>query len=187
MMARRMRVTAMGALAMLALPLAVTEAGAQTPKNAIRPLLDCRKIGDTAERLSCFDRESAALDEADRKKELTVMDKEDVRKTRRSLFGLNLSGLPFLGDGEDDNDVKKTEAEKEAASSITAKVASVRALGNGKWAFDLDDGAHWVTTEAITYREPETGGTVVIKKGMVGGYRASFDGSTRLVRVRRVN
>ena len=131
---------------------------------------------------------SATLDEADRKNELTVMDKEAVRKTRRSLFGLNLSGLPFIGgDDKAESDDAKSADELEGQTRITAKIASARPLGYGKWAFDLDDGAHWVTTEAMEFKDPAPGMTVVIKKGSLGGFSAGFDGGIRQVKVRRVN
>lgn|GEM_PF-844653 len=188
MKAWRARTLATGALIGLALPLAATASEPTAPNGALRPLLDCRKIGEAAERLACFDKESATLDEADRKNELAVMGKEDVRKTRRSLFGLNLSGLPFIGgDGQTGGEEKKSEREEEGFTQITAKIASARSLGFDKWAFDLDDGAHWVTTEGLTFKDPAPGMTVVIKKGTLGGFAASFDGGIRQVKVRRVN
>lgn len=180
----------LGALVMLQLPIAATAEEPRVPNSAIRPLLDCRKIMGAVERLSCFDKESAALDEADRKNELTVMDREDVRKTRRSLFGLDLSGLPFLGRNGDDEGKDATaakEIEEEGRSRITAKITSSRSIGHGKWAFYLDDGAHWVTNEAVTYKDPAPGMDVVIKKTALGGYMADFARSSRQIRVRRVN
>lgn len=173
---------------MLSMSFAATAAEPSGASSALRPLLDCRKIADAAARLACFDKESTTLDEADRKNELTVMDKEAVRKTRRSLFGLNLSGLPFIGGSDKaESDDEKQAEELEGQTRITAKIASARPLGYGKWAFDLDDGAHWVTTEAMEFKDPTPGMTVVIKKGSLGGYSAGFDGGIRQVKVRRVN
>lgn len=185
MIASRALILSAGALTLLQLPAVATAVEPGEGNKAIRPLLDCRKIVDAGERLSCFDKESATLDEADRKNELTVMNKDDVRKTRRSLFGLNLDGLPFLGGGGDKDDASAEQ--EEGRSRITAKVLSARALGYGKWAFELDNGANWVTTEAVPHREPEAGGDVVIKRGALGSYRASFGGSVRPVQVKRVN
>ena len=187
MVASRATVSVAGLLIMLHLPITATAAEPREANKALRPLLDCRKLVDAGERLTCFDRESASLDEADRKNELTVMDQEDVRKTRRSLFGLDLSGLPFLGKNGDDKAGDAKEAEEEGRSRITAKIASARAVGYGKWAFTLDDDARWMTNDAVTYRDPAPGMEVVIKKTALGGYTAIFGGVNRPIKVRRVN
>ena len=147
--------------------------------RALRPLLDCRAQEDAAARLACFDRESAVLDQADRKNELTVLDKEDVRKTRRSLFGLNLSDLPFVG-GSDADDAD------DGRTSITGTIVSARSIGNGLWAFTLDENIRWATTEEARYPQPAAGMTVLIKKGALGSFTASFAGK-RTVKVRRIN
>lgn len=162
-----------------------TNATATEPREknaALRPLLDCRKLAGESERLACFDRESATLDAADVKNEITVLDKEAVRETRRSLFGFTLPRLPLLGGGKDDKD-DAAEAEE---SSLSATIASARSLGYGKWSFVLDDGARWETIEAVVSKEPAKGMNVVIKKGAIGSYMVNFDGS-RGVRSRRVN
>lgn len=157
------------------------QAGARP--TAIRPLLDCRKVAVPEDRLACFDRESASLEAADAANEIAVLDKEDVRKTRRSLFGLALPPLPFLGGGKSD----EGEPDGEGEAQLTATITSTKSLGYGKWAFALEDGAQWVTTEAVVYGQPTKGKSVVLKRAALGGYFAVFEGSGRTVRAKRVN
>lgn len=175
------RILIVGGLLSLGAPLL---AAAPEGQGGLRPLLDCRRVADATERLACFDKESAILDDASARNELTVLDKEAVRKTRRSLFGFGLPRLPFLSDSKDGPG--KDAENEEGDGKLTATIASARSLGYGKWAFDLDDGAHWVTTEAVVQTDPAKGASVVIRRGALGAYFASFAGS-RQVRVKRVN
>lgn len=152
---------------------------------AIRSLIDCRSINDNNARLACYDERVGEIAAATERKELVVMDRDAVRKTRRSLFGFTLPRLPFLGGGQEDD--SRTESKDEGSSnSLEAEVKSVRSLGYDKWAFVLDDGARWETTEALGGRDPKAGGTVHIKRGALGSYMAQFDGG-RWVRARRIN
>ncbi len=175
------RVFSLAALCLIGFS-SVMAAEPREKNGALRPLLDCRKVADAAQRLACFDRESASLDAADEKNEITVLDKEDVRETRRSLFGFSLPRLPFIT-GDDD---KKGDAEKAEEAEITAVIASARALGFDKWEFQLEDGARWVTLDPINVKAPTPGKPVVIRKATLGSYFARFDGG-RGVRAKRVD
>lgn len=177
---RKVTVT-MGCLIAI-MPIAAT--ASEPERNAvIRPLLDCRKETGDAARLACFDRESAALDAADAKNEITVLDKEAVRETRRSLFGFSLPRLPFLGGGKDGGGDEKAD---EGLQSLEATIKSARSLGYGKWQIELDSGARWATTEAIAGRSPEAGKAIEIKRGAIGSYLGKIDGG-RAVRMQRVD
>lgn len=149
---------------------------------AIRPLLDCRKIADTTERLACFDRESATLDAADAKNEIAVMDKEDVKKTQRSLFGLSLPKLPFLSGGDDEKDTPDSAKLDE----IESKIVSARPLKSGEWLITLEDGASWQTVEAMPYGKPAPNQSIVIKRAAFGSYKGSIN-KWIPVKMKRVN
>jgi len=177
----RTAILAMGFLAVL-MPVAATASEPGERNAVIRPLLDCRKLEGDSARLACFDRESAALDAADAKNEIAVLDKDAVRETRRSLFGFSLPRLPFLGSGKDAGDDEKDAA----LQSIEATITSVRNLGFGKWQIELDSGARWATTEAIVGRGPEAGQAIEIKRGAVGSYFGKIEGR-RAVRMTRVD
>lgn len=147
--------------------------------SSIEPLLSCRGLTETAARLSCYDEQVDKLQRATTNNELVVMNKDDIKKTKRSLFGFTLPRLSIFGKSGDEKD-------REGESEITSKAVSLRSLGYGKWAFALEDGARWETTEALGGRSPKTDDVVLIKQGALGSYMAQFDNG-RAVRVKRVN
>lgn len=162
--------------------LSFTGAGlAQDKRVPTNTLMDavvrCKtELGDEA-RLRCYDAAVAALAEATASGSIVVVDKEDVRKTRRSLFGFALPKLPFFG-SDDSGDDQPDE--------IEAKIKSVRGLGYGKWLIELDTGAKWQTTETSgPTRDPKPGQAIKIKKGAMGGYFLTVEGG-RGVRGMRV-
>lgn len=145
-------------------------------------LLQCRTIVDSAQRLACFDRQVAAMDAAAQRDEVVVLDKTELKKTRKTLFGFAFPKLPFLGGGDDEDDRK----EEEGFSHIEAKITSVRSLGYGKWTIGLDDGAVWTTTEALTGRDPKAGIPIEIRRGAMGSFIGKVEGG-RAVRMKRVS
>lgn len=148
-------------------------ANAQTP-TAGNPLVDrvveCRAMPDVPARVRCYDEAVDALAKATASGDVVVVDKEDVRKTRRSLFGFSLPKLPlFRGD---------STAEEEAPDEIEAKIATVRGLGYGKYLIVLDSGARWQTTEPPrgATPDPRPGEAIKISRGALGAYFISVDG-----------
>lgn len=140
-------------------------------------LLDCRTITDSAARLACYDRQVAAIDAAAQRDEVVVLDKEGLKKTRRSLFGFTFPKLPFLGS---DNDEMKPEF-----ATIEAKITATREIGYGKWSFRLEDGAEWQSVEPIKNRAPRIGMTIEIKRGSLGSYVGKI-GNWPAFRMKRV-
>lgn len=169
----------------LVITLGFANGASAAPKNQPRPeifvrLLDCRTIADSATRLACYDRQVGAMETASQNDEVVVLDKEELKKTRRSLFGFSLPKLPFLGERDEQADGAKAEF-----TTIEAKLSAVRNLGYGKWSFRLDDGAEWQTTEAIPTRSPKTGMAIKIKRASMGSFMGSVNGwpSVRMKRV----
>ncbi len=143
----------------------------------VRALAACRSQTDDAARLRCYDGAAAALAEATTSGKVVVVDQEDVRKTRRSMFGFSLPKLPFFsGDRSAD----------EVQDELTAKIVAAGAIGHGKYRIKLEDGALWETTEAsIGVNDPRSGDTVLIKRGSLGGYMMRIAGQ-RALRAKRV-
>lgn len=169
-------------LALIALPSALliaqpVRADDEAPPKAYTDLLDCRSIEDGAARLACFDRSSSNLEKARLAKEIVLLDRADVRKTRRSLFGFSVPDLPFF-DGDD-------SADEEELKEVQTSIESARELGLGKWQFTIPDGGTWQTTEALTTLLRE-GQAITIKKGIAGGYMLKI-GNGPLRRVKRIN
>lgn len=145
------------------------------PSPIVDALSGCRTIADNAARLACYDRAAARFAEAVGKGEVIVMDQQEVRQTRRSLFGFQLPRIAlFRGDDGPDQ------------SEITAKIASASGLGYDKYRLRLEDGAVWETTEgssAVT--PPRSGQNVTIKRGVMGSYMMKINGQ-RALRAKRV-
>src|SRR5688500_16536432 len=94
-----------------ALLLASTASAApsKTPESPlIREIAACKQQVDDAARLACYDKTAAALTDATASGAVMVVEREDVRKTRRSLFGFSLPKLPFFS-GDDSQDDKQDE------------------------------------------------------------------------------
>lgn len=79
------------ALLIANLPSAAT---AGSPRGGRSPVLvaltQCRTLPDTAARLACFDRSVAALEQAEANRTIVIIDQQQVRETRRAVFGIAL-------------------------------------------------------------------------------------------------
>jgi hypothetical protein len=149
------------------------------PKRAaiLQQVVDCRAITDDVKRLACFDREVAALDTAEKGKQVVVVDREQVQAARRTLFGLPLPNLHLFG-GNDDHDA-------DAVTQIEGKIVAASPAADG-WRIQLDDSSVWVQTDGKPiFRTPKAGLAVVVKHGALGSYFLSVDGAPG-VKVRRV-
>ena len=96
--------------------------------------------------------------------DVVVMDRAEVRRTKRGLFGFVLPSLNLFGGGDDDPDEVR---------ELDAKVAGAAPSGVGFYSLILDDKSQWVTTERLTGFAPKPGDRIVIKKGSFG-YRAKW-------------
>ncbi len=138
----------------------------------------CRAIGADTARLACFDREAAALLAASRSGELSVVNREDMRAARRSLFGFALPKLPlFSGDKSAD----------EVPDTLDSTIVSVQAIANDRYRIQIAAGdAVWETTESpIRLGEPRAGQKIVIAKAALGSYFLRVNGKVG-VKGRRV-
>src|SRR5438309_4280396 len=94
-----------GAIALGAAILTGASAGiAKKPVSQERPdafeaLIKCRAISDEKARLQCFDAASSAMEQAAARHDLVVIDRKQMRETRRTLFGLEIPRLHIFGGG----------------------------------------------------------------------------------------
>jgi hypothetical protein len=147
------------------------------PPKTYTDMLACRSLTDDAARLACFDKAATDMELAREAKQLVLLDKSDVRKTRRSLFGFSIPNLPIFGDNDDSNE--------EPIKEIETTFQTVRERGMGKWQFTVPEGGTWQTTESIS-QFPKPGQSIVIKRGIAGGYMLKI-GKGPLRRVKRVD
>ncbi len=168
-----------GALALLALgamPAAAKDKEAPATPAQIQQIYDCRALSDAAARLACFDRQVAALEQAQAANDITFFDRNSAQKARRGLFGFTLRDLPFFGGGDDD---------KEKITRLETTIKWARREGYNKMRFEIEDGAVWLQTDQTDVpRDPKPGDKVVIYPGAVGSYFAEI-GSMKRIRVRR--
>ena len=176
-MTRIFFVAAAMAAGLSAAALAQPKAPQQRPE-AFEALVRCRAIADDAARLQCFDAAAAGLQEAADRRDLVVVDREQVRKTKRSLFGLDIPDLnPFSG-GPD--------PEEEEIQSIESTVASAVRHGGGRWSVTLEDGSSWIQTDDKPLAlGPRKGQKVLVKKAAMGSYMMRVNNQPA-VRVKRV-
>jgi hypothetical protein len=144
--------------------------------EAFEALVKCRAIAEDAARLRCFDQAAAALEQAAARRDVVIVDRAQVRQTRRTLFGLELPRLPFFGGGDDKG---------EEISSIDGVVASAFQNGNGQWVVRLEEGGTWAQTDDTPISVwPKAGNKVVIHRAALGSYMMRVNGQPG-VRVRR--
>jgi hypothetical protein len=72
--------------------------------------VDCRKLTDNAARLACYDQAAAALDQAEAKGDVVVVDREQARKVRKQAFGFTLPSISIFAKGESQEEVDNSTA-----------------------------------------------------------------------------
>lgn len=169
-------IVSLTALAVLSTAAMAKDPPRQSP--LVGALQACQAITDAGQRLACYDREAGALLAATSKGDVAVVDKSEVRKARKSLFGFGMPKIPFFS-GDDTADV--------ASETLESTVKSANGIGYGKFRMVIAEGnAVWETTESYgTMREPRAGDKIVIKRGPLGSYMIRI-GSNRGVKGRRV-
>jgi hypothetical protein len=173
---------ALGLLAIAALALATPVWAKGKDKPAPSPLVSaidrCRQITDATQRLACYDSAANALVSAANSGAVAVVDQNEIRKARHSLFGFTLPKIPFFS-GDDTAD----EAQKQLDSTIT----SVQALSNGYYRVVIaDNNATWETSDSsISFDPPKKGQKITIIRGPLGSYFLRINGQVG-VRGRRV-
>lgn len=150
---------------------------------AIQRVHDCRAITDSAQRLACFDQQMAALETAETARDIRYVDREQVRRTRRGLFGLSLPNLGNLFGGDDADEAERNE---EGVQQITATISALSTDNTGRRMYVLDNGQQWVQVEAQMGRSPRAGQSITIRRASLGGYLATVEGRTgvRVIRTR---
>ena len=136
-----------------------------TPGNVQR-LLGCRAINDNAQRLACFDRETAAVDQAIARKDLVLIDRARATAAKRSLFGFSVPDFGGLFGGSGDE-------VKEISSSVTSFTHNAYQ----GWIIRLADGSQWAQTDdAQLGLPPEKGQKVVVHRGSFGAFFLRLNG-----------
>ena len=151
----------------------------QEQPELFQALVRCRAITEDAARLQCFDAASAALAQAAERRELVVVSREQVRESRRRLFGLALPRLPIFGGGDD------AREDPEEITQLEGTVANASQDGYGHWAVRLQDHSLWVQVDDnVLALRPRPGQPVLIRRAALGSYVMRVNGQPG-IRVRR--
>ena len=158
-------------LAGAALALASAPANAQdgdegSSDEYLDRLRACQAISVDAERLACFDNAVGTIVAANDAGDLQVVDREDVRQTRRSLFGFSLPDIGLFG-GDDDEDEEL----------FTTTITRVRYSSARRAQFTTEEGAVWeMKNIPRRLRRIEPGDSVEFKEASLGYYFVRIDG-----------
>jgi hypothetical protein len=148
------------------------------PSPLVAAIDRCRQITDPTQRLACYDSAASALVTASNTGAVAIVDQNEVRKARHSLFGFNMPKIPFFS-----GDTTAGEAQ----SKLDSTIKSVSALRNGYYRIVINDNnAIWETTDdSINFDEPRPGQKITIVRGALGNYFLRINGQNG-VRGRRV-
>ncbi len=145
------------------------QAGAETgsSERVLRSLTACRALTAADAKLACFEQATATLEASVRSKEVTIVDRQDIRKAKRSLFGFTLPKIDLFGGTGKERDDDKADAFTE----LNTTVASARPVANGRVEIHLADesAAVWQTTEPMNF-PPRAGDKIRIRQGTLGNY-----------------
>ena len=143
-----------------------------TPAQVQR-LLACRNITAPDQRLACYDRETAAMNQAIAIQDLVMIDKERAKAAGRSLFGFaipNFGGL-FGSNGE--------------ISQIDGTIKSTSHNSEGGWVITLEDGSVWTQTDDWPGLDARAGKKVIVKRGVLGSFWLTVPGQNG-IKVKRI-
>lgn len=143
-----------------------------TPAQVQR-LMACRSITAADQRLACYDRETAAMNQAIVNKDLYMVDKERARAAGRSLFGFSIPNFGGLFGNNDD------------VSQIDGTIRSAAHNSDGGWLITLNDGSVWTQTDDWPGFQARTGEKVIVKRGVLGSFWLSSPGKNG-IKVKRV-
>jgi len=133
-------------------------------------------LSDRDARLDCFEDAARKLKAATERQDIVVVDKEQIKKTKHTLFGLPLPRIDILGGDNSQDDVKQ----------VDGIVASAHRDGDGRWLITLQDGAVWQQNDdRVIAREPRAGFTVRIERAAMGTFMMRIQNQPA-IRVRRL-
>jgi hypothetical protein len=170
-----MRAMGVALAAALCAPAAQAQPKVEARSAMLQKLVDCRKLTDESARLTCYDQATVALDQAEAKGDIVVVDREQARKVRRQAFGFSVPSITLFERGES----------KDELENSTGVVALARVNGAGKWVVKLEDGATWLQVDANElFRDPKPGMPVKIRQAAMGSFLMTID-NMRAFRARR--
>jgi len=152
-----------------------TPALAQVDAGLVTAVSRCLEVREAAARLACFERAARAIQaDGNSRNEATAI---HGAERRRAEFGFSRKRVAAA---------RTPKAPKpEQVRELSANVAAVTPLGNG-YRLNLDNGSEWDVTESSLGSRPASGDRILVRTGVISGYRATIKGKPGLLRLRRV-
>lgn len=132
-------------------------------------LKTCQAIADSEQRLACFDKAVGEIVAANDAGDVRIIDREDIRNTRRQLFGLAVPEVGVLERDEKDA--------KEDRDLLETSITSVRYISAKQIRFTTTEGSVWeINRPPNWFRGVKEGDSVVFKKGALSSYFIRVNG-----------
>lgn len=158
------------AIAMTGTLAVVAQPAIESSASILEGLRGCRALAGRNERVICYDAKVGALLGAVEAGDVRLVDREQVRKSRRQLFGLTLP----------DVDILKADAKEkleEESSLFETTIATGRQIAPTSWRFTTIEGAVWEINNPVRRIAPlEPGDKVVFKSASLGYYFIRING-----------
>lgn len=135
----------------------------------VADLKACRGISAESARVTCYDAKVGALLGAFEAGDVRLVDRAEVRKTKRQLFGISMPDLDILkSDGKDDEDL---------SDLFETTIASGRQTGPATWRITTAEGAVWeINNPPRKIGQITPGDKVVFKKASLGYFFIRING-----------
>lgn len=148
---------------------AQAQSSTEVQPDYLDQLKKCQALVDDTSRLECYDKAVGQVVTASDEGEVRIIDKEDVEKTRKGLFGFSLPDLGLF---------KGKEGEDSEQDLLESVVKSVRVQGRNTVFLTIEEGnAVWRIPGAdpkVLRTKP--GDKVVLKKAALGSYWIRING-----------
>ena len=169
---RRIALLTAGMISLNSSPLGAQDRAAPDPLDQLRA---CKAITGAQERLACFDAASAHLIAQNDSGAVKVVDQEEIRETRRGLFGFTMPKFGIFGGGGDSDEDKL----------LNSEVTGVRHLGRDAWLLTIREGSVWRVSDAPSRFRPQVGDAIELERAAMGSFWVRLNGKTG-VKGRRV-
>lgn len=160
---------------------AVASAATAADRPRSNPLVDalarCLEVREDAARLACTDAAGRRLVDAERGREVVVVDRQEVARARRSLFGLPVETSDVFA-GRD--------RPADRIAELATVIRSAGGAGHGRWNLLLAEGGRWRTVDPWPVSDPEPGQKITVRRGSLGSYSLKAEGG-RWIAARRVD
>lgn len=135
-------------------------------------LRKCQALTDNAERLDCFDKAVSTIIAASDSDDLRIVDREEVRDTRRKLFGFSLPDLGIFGRREG----RGEDAKEDELEVLQTTITSVRPTGTG-YVLTTAEGAKWqIDNVPRRLLSPKPGQSLEIRNAALSAYFLRING-----------